>query len=174
MLVSENHVIMHNAKFFGSPINDTFIETRVDYSAISSIPDDDGSKTAFIGVYLQMDDQYKISTRKVVTFQKAFSDSGGFMSIIFLASMILVRNVQTSVYYTSLTQGFYKYEVDSSSDPASPDGGTSNKSKSRDELREDSDHDPMVIKIAKQIEKRKPLQYSVWEDLEYSIKSRFP
>jgi hypothetical protein len=94
---------MHNAKFFGSPINDTFIETRVDYSAISSIPDDDGSKTAFIGVYLQMDDQYKISTRKVVTFQKAFSDSGGFMSIIFLASMILVRNVQTSVYYTSLT-----------------------------------------------------------------------
>lgn len=32
----------------------------------------------------------------------------------------------------------------------------------------------MVLKIAKQIEKRQPLEYSVWEDLEYSIKSRFP
>jgi hypothetical protein len=56
MLVSENNVTMHNNKFFGKPVQDSFIETRVDYTAVSSIPDDDGGKTAFIGIYLQMDD----------------------------------------------------------------------------------------------------------------------
>ena len=105
---------MHDAKFFGPPIHDTFIETRVDYAATSSIPDDDGSKTAFIGTYIQMDDQYKISTRRVATFQKAFSDTGGFMSVVFLSAMILIQNVQSTVYYTQLISEFYKYQPDKS------------------------------------------------------------
>jgi hypothetical protein len=54
---------MNDAKLWGHPINDSFIETRIDYTASSSIPDDDGSKSAFIGIYIQMDDSYKISIR---------------------------------------------------------------------------------------------------------------
>lgn len=67
MLLSQNQVIMNDAKLWGGPVNDSYIETRIDYTVQQSLPDDDGSKSAFIGVYIQMDDSYKIANRRVST-----------------------------------------------------------------------------------------------------------
>lgn len=63
MLLSQNGVIMNDNKLFGPPTLTSYIETRVDYSVESEIPDGEGSTNAYIGVYLQMDDTLKVTTR---------------------------------------------------------------------------------------------------------------
>ncbi len=57
------------------------------------MPAGDGSTNAFLSVYLQMDDTYKVTTRQVVTFMQAFSNTGGFMTIVFLVTLILVQRL---------------------------------------------------------------------------------
>jgi hypothetical protein len=47
---------MKDYAIYGTPKSDHYIETRMDYAIVSSIPDDDGTNQAFIGVYLTMDD----------------------------------------------------------------------------------------------------------------------
>lgn len=93
MLLSENSVEMKDSALFGSPTKDNYIETRIDYAIVSSIPDDDGTNQAFIGVYLTMDDQYKSTIRKVTTVAMAFADTGGFMSVVFLVAIVVVTNI---------------------------------------------------------------------------------
>ncbi len=43
MLLSENSVEMRDSAFLGKPRYDSYIETRIDYGIVSSIPDDDVS-----------------------------------------------------------------------------------------------------------------------------------
>ena len=77
---------------------DHFIETRIDYGISSSIPDDDGTRQAFIGVYLTMDDTYKLTIRRVTTFSAAFASISGFMGIVFLIAFITIRCIQELNY----------------------------------------------------------------------------
>ena len=71
--------------------------------------DDLGAKNAYIGVYVQMDDTYKYTVRKVASVATAFSATGGFMTIIALVTLYIVSRMQSTVYFSSLIKSFYTY-----------------------------------------------------------------
>jgi GH25 family lysozyme M1 (1,4-beta-N-acetylmuramidase) len=48
--------------------------------------------------------------RTVHTFLKAFSESGGFMSVIYIIMTVIVARLQSTIYFTSLIKSFYKYQ----------------------------------------------------------------
>lgn len=52
MLLSQNEVVMNDAKLLGTPDISSYIETRVDYSTVSEIPDGTGSTNAYIAAYI--------------------------------------------------------------------------------------------------------------------------
>ncbi len=54
-----------------------------------------------------MDDSYKITIRKVTTLEMAAADTGGFMTVIFAITIILVRNFQQKIYHSTLIRDFY-------------------------------------------------------------------
>ena len=54
-----------------------------------------------------MDDQYKSTIRKVTTISIIFSETGGFMSVVFLIAIIAVKNAQIFFYNTTLMKSFY-------------------------------------------------------------------
>jgi phosphate uptake regulator len=105
---------MHDNFFLGEEKLDSFIETRIDYGLSQSLQDDDGMINPFIGVYIQMDDSYKITIRKVTTLMMAAADTGGFMSVIFAITIILVKNFQQIIYQSTLIRNFYRITDNSS------------------------------------------------------------
>ena len=105
---------MHDNFFLGKEKLDSFIETRIDYGLSQSLQDDDGMINPFIGVYIQMDDSYKITIRKVTTLMMAAADTGGFMSVIFAITIILVKNFQQIIYQSTLIRNFYRITDNSS------------------------------------------------------------
>jgi phosphate uptake regulator len=107
-------VEMHDNFFLGKEKLDSFIETRIDYGLSQSLQDDDGMINPFIGVYIQMDDSYKITIRKVTTLMMAAADTGGFMSVIFAITIILVKNFQQIIYQSTLIRNFYRITDNSS------------------------------------------------------------
>lgn len=90
MLLSQNAVTMKDAMLFGNPVEDSYIETRVDYSVVSEIPDGEGTTNAYIAAYIQMDDAHKDTVRTSYTFVNAFTDTGGFMTVAFLVTLMIV------------------------------------------------------------------------------------
>ena len=90
MLLSQNNVLMNDAALYGTPKREKYIETRVDYSQIMELPDGEGTLNAYISTYIMMDDSHKSTIRNVSTFAKVFSDTGGFMTITFLVTVIIV------------------------------------------------------------------------------------
>jgi phosphate uptake regulator len=107
-------VEMHDNFFLGEEKLDSFIETRIDYGLSQSLQDDDGMINPFIGVYIQMDDSYKITIRKVTTLMMAAADTGGFMSVIFAITIILVKNFQQIIYQSTIIRNFYRITDNSS------------------------------------------------------------
>ena len=57
-----------------------------------------------------MDETSKWTQRTVATFFKAFSESGGFMTIIYIVATVIVNKLQSTIYFTSLIKSFYKYQ----------------------------------------------------------------
>ena len=98
---------MHDNFLFGQAKYDNYIETRIDYGLAQSLQDEDGDLNPFIGVYIQMDESYKITIRKVTTLQMAAAETGGFMTVIFALTFILVNNIWYTIYQTSLIKDFY-------------------------------------------------------------------
>jgi hypothetical protein len=90
MLVSENKVNLDDYMLYGDTVKKSFIETKIDYSANMEIPDGEGTTNAYISTYLMMDDAYRITDRKASTFMMAFSATGGFMTVTFLVTLIIV------------------------------------------------------------------------------------
>ena len=72
---------MDDSPLFGGPTYGSFMETRMDHNTMQDLPNEDGSKSPFISINIQMDDQYKATKRQVVTVSDAFSNTGGFMGI---------------------------------------------------------------------------------------------
>ena len=105
---------MHDNFFMGKAKYDSFIETKIDYGLAQSLQDEDGMISPFIGVYIQMDDSYKITIRKVTTLEMAAADTGGFMSVIFAITILLVRNFQQKIYQSTLIRDFYRVADNSS------------------------------------------------------------
>lgn len=69
--------------------------------------DEVGARNAYLAVYLQMDDSYKITTRQVKTIAMVFSDQGGFMTVVTLITLIIVQQVQSSIYFQALIRHNY-------------------------------------------------------------------
>ena len=90
MLMSENVVTLNDAMLYGAPTQRSFIETRVDYSTLSGVPDGEGTTNAYVAAYIQMDYQHKDTVRNAATIPMAFSDTGGFMTVVFLLTLIVV------------------------------------------------------------------------------------
>ena len=68
------------------------------------IPDGDGLNNAYISTYLMMDSSYYKTTRQVETFSMVFSDTGGFLTIVFMLTEIFVSRLQGIIYYTTLIE----------------------------------------------------------------------
>ncbi len=51
-----------------------------------------------------------------MTFQIILSDTGGFMTITFLITVIIVERLQTTIYYSTLIKKMYKYQDDGEGD----------------------------------------------------------
>ena len=79
--------------FFDLKTNNQYIESKIDYPVIQDLNSNEGNLNAFIGVYVQMDDTQKVTIRTVNTFLKAFSDSGGLMSIIYIFMTLIVSQL---------------------------------------------------------------------------------
>ena len=52
----------------------------------------------------------KITERDIVTLGMVFSNAGGFMTIVFMITAIIVQRMQTTIYFTQLIKSFYKYQ----------------------------------------------------------------
>ena len=52
MVLAQNQVILNDSPLFGAEERVSFIETRIDYSVISEIPDGEGTTNAYIGFYI--------------------------------------------------------------------------------------------------------------------------
>jgi len=60
---------------------------------VADLQDELGGSNAYISVYLQMDDEHKELIRQVSTLSDAFSKIGGFMTVIFMITRIVVSRV---------------------------------------------------------------------------------
>ena len=110
MKISENEVYRYDNMLFGWEKKDNYIETRTDYSIVQDLPSNEGGNSAFIGVYIQMDNTHKLTVRRVSTLFDAFSDSGGFMTIVYILTTVILTRFQSTIYFTSLIKSFYKYQ----------------------------------------------------------------
>lgn len=59
-----------------------------------------------------MDDTQKETVRQIATVSMAFSNTGGFMTIVFIFTAIIVQRLQSTIYYTQLIKSFYKYQME--------------------------------------------------------------
>jgi hypothetical protein len=67
-----------------------FVETKIDYSAISVLPDGEGSTNAYIWIYIMMESSRSSLIRKETTLLDAFSAIGGFMTVLYLLIEVIV------------------------------------------------------------------------------------
>ena len=109
MQVSSNDVIMQDNMVYGSKVTDSFIETKINYNVVQELNSNEGNRNSFIGVYVQMDDSKKLIQRTTATFTQASSNSGGFMSVIYLITLFFIKKLQSTIYFTSLIKSFYQY-----------------------------------------------------------------
>lgn len=100
MLISNNDVILSDSKLFGAPTHTSYVETRIDYGVTGQMMNEQGETNSYIGMYIQLDDTYKVVTRQVTTFFDASAHTGGFMTVTFLIAMIIVQRMQTTIYYS--------------------------------------------------------------------------
>ena len=73
------------------------------------MPDGEGTTNAYISLYIQMDDSLKETERQVYTFFMAFSATGGFMTVLYLVTLVIVQRFQSTIYHTTLIKSLYKY-----------------------------------------------------------------
>ena len=93
MLLSKNQVELHDSPLLDTVKTEYSIDTRIEYSSIMEIPDGTGSTNAYISAYVMMDDTQRNTVRRVNTYPMVFSDTGGFMTFIFLITVIIVERL---------------------------------------------------------------------------------
>ena len=57
---------------------------------MQDLPSNEGNRNAFIGIYIQMDESNKLMIRKQKTFFGVISDSGGFLTIVYIVTTVIV------------------------------------------------------------------------------------
>ncbi|CDW71381.1 UNKNOWN [Stylonychia lemnae] len=110
MLLSQNEIIKQDNLLLEQEVNDKFIETKIDYSIDQELESIDAYNNAYIGVYIQMDDQVKTVNRKLMTILDALGNTGGFMSIIIVIAYGMISQVQKTLYYTSLVKSLFVFQ----------------------------------------------------------------
>lgn len=109
---------------------------------------------------ITFDDSYKKTRRKTMTIPDAFSETGGFMTIIFILSKIMISRLQSTIYFSSLIKSFYRYNPDEE-----------NKSQEDSERNFHENHN--VEKIVLKLQKREKLLYGLCENIKNELKRRF-
>ncbi len=91
MQISENEASHYDSMLFEwEEKKDYYVETKIDYPVVQDLPSNEGNRNAFIGVYIQMDETHKQTIRTVATFFGVISDSGGFMTIVYIVTTVIV------------------------------------------------------------------------------------
>jgi hypothetical protein len=67
---------------------------------------------SFLYISILYDDSFKKTKRQVMTIPDAFSNTGGFMTVIYMISKIILGRLQSTIYFSSLIKSFYRYEPD--------------------------------------------------------------
>ena len=70
------------------------------------------AENSFVYFSILFDDSYKKTKRKVMTIPDAFSETGGFMTVIFILSRIILGRLQSTIYFSTLIKSFYRYNPD--------------------------------------------------------------
>jgi hypothetical protein len=70
------------------------------------------AENSFIYFSILFDNAYKKTKRKVMTLPDAFSETGGFMTVIFILSRIILGRLQSTIYFSTLIKSFYRYNPD--------------------------------------------------------------
>ena len=109
MMISENDVFSSDSMIFGKEKFYHYVETRMEYHEVRTIEDFSGQTNAFLSVNILLDNQKAETIRKVKTFMMAMQETGGFMTITLLLTMILLQKLQSTVYYTTLIKSFFKF-----------------------------------------------------------------
>ncbi|CDW80648.1 UNKNOWN [Stylonychia lemnae] len=133
MLLSQNEIIKQDNLLLDEVVNDKFIETKIDYSIDQELESIDAYNNAYIGVYIQMDDQVKTVNRKLMTILDALGNTGGFMSIIIVVAYAMIQYVQKTLYYTSLVKSLFVYQ-ENFSDQGSQSYSQMNQQKAKDRV----------------------------------------
>lgn len=51
-----------------------------------------------------------------MTIPDAFSETGGFMTVIFMLSKIIIGRLQSTIYFSTLIKSFYRYNPEDQHD----------------------------------------------------------
>ena len=51
-----------------------------------------------------------------MTIPDAFSETGGFMTVIFMLSKIIIGRLQSTIYFSALIKSFYRYNPEDQHD----------------------------------------------------------
>lgn len=76
---------------YGESVEESFVSTRQDYMTVQEVPIEDFGTKPFLIVYIEMDDEVKTIERTLMTVIDALGNTGGFMSIIYVAALTLVQ-----------------------------------------------------------------------------------
>ena len=99
------------------------------------------------------------------TIPDAFSDTGGFMTVIFMLSKIIFGRLQSTIYFSTLIKSFYRYEPDPDQDE--------NDNKAPIDSERELYASKNVEKIVNRLQKREKLRYGLCEDIKNELKKRF-
>lgn len=97
-----------------------------------------------------------------MTLPDAFSATGGFMTIIYMLSNIILGRLQSTIYFSTLIKSFYRYEPDKDS----------NNDPSNDSERH-MHGNANIAKLVDRLQKREKLRYGLCEDIKNELKLRF-
>lgn len=125
------------------------------------------SMNSFIYFSILYDDSYKETKRQVMTIPDAFSATGGFMTVIYMLSNILLGKLQSTIYFSSLIKSFYRFEPENGEHDNKPPNNPD------DSERHHIHSNSTVEKIVNKLQQRQKLRYGLCEDIQNELKRRF-
>ena len=102
-------VTLDDSFIYSNPKNTYYIESHLDFYNLIERFSEPKYENSFAYFSLMFDDSYKITKRKTMTIPDAFSETGGFMTVIFMMSKIIISHFQSTIYFSTLKKSFYRY-----------------------------------------------------------------
>ena len=83
-------VSLDDSIIYSNPEYVYYIESRMEFYNLIERYSESDSENSFVYFSILFDDSYRKTKRKVMTIPDAFSETGGFMTIIFILSKIIL------------------------------------------------------------------------------------